>query len=92
MRALDSEHVGVVLVDVVIGYGAHLDPAGHLAEVIARQPSKRAATIIASVVGTEDDPQRRGAQIAKLQAAGVLVAPSNADAAALALATVHGVA
>ena len=89
LRALESAHVGVVLVDVVIGYGAHADPAGHLAGVIAGHPSNAAPTIIASVTGTEDDPQRRGAQIAKLEAAGVRVAPSNADAAALALAMVQ---
>ncbi len=57
-RALKSAHVGVVLVDVVIGYGAHADPAGHLAGVIAGHPSNDAPTIIASVTGTEDDPQR----------------------------------
>jgi succinyl-CoA synthetase alpha subunit len=91
LRALESAHVGVVLVDVVIGYGAHADPAGHLAGVIARHASNDGATIIASVTGTEDDPQRRPVQIAKLEAAGVLVAPCNADAAALALAMVHGV-
>ena len=88
-RALESAHVGVVLVDVIIGYGAHTDPAGHLAGVIAGHPSNDAPTIIASVTGTEDDPQRRSAQIAKLEAAGVLVAPCNADAAALALAMVQ---
>jgi succinyl-CoA synthetase alpha subunit len=88
-RALESAHVGVVLVDVVIGYGAHADPAGHLAGVIAGHPSNDTPTIIASVIGTEDDPQRRGAQIAKLEAVGVLVAPCNADAAALALAMVQ---
>ena len=90
IRALESEHVGVVLVDVVIGYGAHADPAGHLAEAIARHLSNKGATIIASVTGTDDDPQRRSLQIARLEAAGVLVAPCNADAATLALAMLHG--
>ena len=41
---------------------------------------------IASVTGTDGDPQGRISQIAKLEAAGILVAPSNADAAKLALA------
>ena len=44
--------------------------------------------IIASVTGTEDDPQRRARQIATLERVGVLVAPSNAQAAELALAVV----
>ena len=38
---------------------------------------------IASVTGTDGDPQGRISQIAKLEAAGILVAPSNADAAKL---------
>ena len=41
---------------------------------------------IASVTGTDGDPQGRISQVAKLEAAGILVAPSNADAAKLALA------
>ena len=41
---------------------------------------------IASVAGTDGDAQGRISQIAKLEAAGILVAPSNADAAKLALA------
>ena len=89
LGALESEHVGVLLVDVVIGYGAHADPAGHLAGVIARHAPMRGTTIIASVTGTEEDPQRRSLQVAKLEATGVLVAPCNADAAALALAMVQ---
>ena len=40
----------------------------------------------ASVTGTDGDPQGRLGQITKLEAAGILVAPSNADAAELALA------
>ena len=39
-----------------------------------------------SVTGTDGDPQGLISQIAKLEAAGILVAPSNADAAKLALA------
>ena len=42
-------------------------------------------TIIASVTGTEQDPQIRSSQIQSLQAAGILVAGSNADAAMAAL-------
>jgi len=45
-----------VLLDVVIGYGAHADPAGDL---IAALPAAkdREALLIASVCGTEGDPQ-----------------------------------
>lgn len=74
--------VGVILVDVILGYGAHADPAGVLLHV------KCEKTIIASVTGTDDDPQVRSRQVAKLRDAGVLVAPSNAQAAELAASRV----
>jgi hypothetical protein len=41
---------------------------------------------VASVVGTDFDPQHRASQVRKLEQAGILVAPSNARAAELALA------
>jgi FdrA protein len=83
-RALADREVGVVLVDVVIGYGAHHDPAGILARAIkdAQKP------VIASVTGTEADPQSWSRQAAILRAAGVIVAPSNARAAEAAAALV----
>ena len=70
--------VGLVLVDVVLGYGAHPDPAGVLIKAL------RDKAVIASVTGTDDDPQVRSRQVAKLRDAGVLVASSNAQAAGLA--------
>jgi FdrA protein len=74
--ALADPDVGVILVDVVLGYGAHPDPAG----VLLKQnlSSKR---VVASVTGTDNDPQVRSRQVALLREAGVLVAPSNAHAA-----------
>lgn len=81
--AVTDESVGVILLDLVLGYGAHDDPAGHLIASLGDVSGKQ---VVASVTGTEQDPQRRSAQIAKLESAGIAVAPSNADAAALALA------
>jgi succinyl-CoA synthetase alpha subunit len=83
--ALADPGVAVVLVDLVIGYGAHDDPAGHLAQVLRECPSA-GAPVIASVTGTRLDPQNRDAQTARLSEAGVFVAPSNAHACELALA------
>lgn len=82
--ALRNPEVGVLLVDVVIGFGAHEDPAGHLVESLA-DTDRGDTLIIASVTGTDLDPQGRLSQISKLKEAGLLVAPSNADAAQLAL-------
>jgi len=83
--ALADPLVGVILVDIVLGYGAHRDPAGVLARENLAQK-----TVIASVVGTEADPQVRSRQVAALAAAGVIVAPSNAKAAALAAELTRG--
>ena len=88
-RALGDPGVAVVLLDVVIGCGAHADPAGHAATVLAEMEPARIA-VVASVTGTEADPQSRPRQIATLQGAGVQVAPSNAQAAELALTLAGG--
>jgi hypothetical protein len=82
--ALADPAVAVVLVDLVIGTGAHDDPAGHLAQVLRDCPSA-GAPVIASVTGTRLDPQNRAAQAARLSEAGVIVAPSNAHACEVAL-------
>ena len=84
-QCLADPGVAVVLVDVVIGFGAHADPAGELAATLSGVPEKR-PHVVASVTGTEGDPQVRSRQVAALERAGVMVAPSNADAAELALA------
>jgi succinyl-CoA synthetase alpha subunit len=76
----------VVLFDVVLGYGAADDPIAGLLGVIG--PAKAAASaaghpvaFVAHVCGTELDPQDRNRVVAALEAAGVLVAASNAEAA-----------
>jgi FdrA protein len=79
-KALRDPAVGVVLLDVVIGYGAHADPAGLVAKAVSSAP-RRKALVIASVTGTEADPQRYSTQVATLREAGVVVAKSNAEAA-----------
>jgi FdrA protein len=78
-QAMKDSTVGVVLVDLVLGFGAHENPAGVLA-----QEKLSAKTVIASVTGTEADPQRYSQQVSILKNAGVVVAPSNAHAAELA--------
>jgi hypothetical protein len=80
--ALADPDVGVVLADVVLGYGAHPDPAGVLLKIKLTKP------VVASVTGTEADPQVRSRQVARLREVGVLVAPSNAHAAEWAAALV----
>jgi FdrA protein len=84
--ALADPAVGAILLDVVLGHGAHPDPAGHLAGLLGGRTG--GPLVIASVTGTDADPQPRGVQVEKLVAAGVMVANSNADAAELAAAAV----
>jgi FdrA protein len=81
--AARDERIGCVLLDLVLGHGAHPDPAAELAPVLERVAS--GALIVARVCGTEDDPQDAGRQREILEAAGAIVAPSNAAAARLAL-------
>jgi succinyl-CoA synthetase alpha subunit len=74
--------VAVILLDVVLGYGSHPDPASELVPVI-REVSDRVA-VVCSVTGTDRDPQgRRGVYMA-LAEAGARVARTNAEACALA--------
>lgn len=77
--------VGVLLLDVVLGRAAHSDPAKPLAAAIldaraAAAADGRALAVVASVVGTKDDPQDLSGQIAALETAGAAVLPSNAQA------------
>ncbi len=74
----------VILLDVVLGYGAHPDPAGELSEAIKQIRSQYPSVVwIASVVGTEDDPQSLSKSTESLQDAGVIICDSNAQAARL---------
>jgi FdrA protein len=77
--------VGVILLDVVLGHGAHPDPASELAPVIASAVG-RGAAVVASLCGTTSDPQGRDTQAAALRSAGAAVFLSNAAAAAYAAA------
>src|SRR5262245_25439301 len=76
----------VLLVDVVLGYGAHSDPAGEIAPAIRAARAHRPLAVVASVCGTDADPQSRASQVERLAATGVIVMDSNAQAARLAAA------
>lgn len=85
--------VGVLLLDCVCGYGTHENPAGELAPAIrAAKEAARAAgrhlSVIASVTGTETDPQPRSEQIRILEEAGAIVMTCNAEASRLAAAII----
>ena len=82
--AADPE-TAVILLDVVLGYGAARDPAGDIAVAIAAVDGP---VVIASIVGTEADPQGFSAQEETLRRAGAYVFPTSAEAARAAVEVV----
>ena len=81
-EAKDPE-VAVILMDIMLGYGSHPDPAGAMLGTIEEakkiaESDGRVLPILAHVCGTEQDPQPRSEQEAKLKHAGVHVLPTNA--------------
>jgi FdrA protein len=86
VEAADDPTVSVLLLDVVLGDCAHPDPAGALAPVLAEAGARarrgqRGLTVVAHVVGTDDDPQCLSRQEARLRDVGAIVCPSNRVAA-----------
>ena len=84
-EAKDPE-TAVILVDCVIGYGSHEDPAKDLSDAIRKAKELAAKegrylSVVATVCGTEGDPQNRTATSLQLAGAGAIVLPSNAQAA-----------
>ncbi len=79
---------GLLLFDCVLGYGSHDDPAGLLADGVTELRRKLGFAIpaIASITGTDLDPQDFHGQKKKLEDAGILVASDNRKAALLAAA------
>jgi FdrA protein len=93
--AASTPSVGVVLLDIVLGYGAHPDPAAEFAPVVRAIRRKcsaegRHVAIVASICGTTRDPQDLALQEAAFKKLGVLVSPTTSHAARLAHALVHG--
>jgi FdrA protein len=91
-RIIQEAHdptTAVTLLDIVLGYGAHPDPAGAAVDAIREAgqiaiEAGRHIVFVASVCGTEADPQPLSQQEATLRDAGVTVLPDNAAAARLA--------
>src|SRR5690606_7541615 len=85
-----DENTGVILLDIVLGYGSHPDMAGVLAPVIKEaletaKAENRELSFIGTVCGTQQDPQDYDEAKRTLEEAGVLVEDSNAKAVRLAL-------
>ncbi len=89
LREGADERVAVILMDFILGPAIHPDPVGAVAAQIAQVKRTRGErggylSIVGAVCGTDSDPQRLSAQEEKLRELGVVVMPSNAQAARLA--------
>lgn len=92
--AIADPQTAVVVLDVVLGYGSHPDPASVLAPTVAKglagaHDAGRDVTVVASVCGTERDPQVLSVQTLALEQAGVVVMPSNSAAVRHALSILN---
>lgn len=90
LREARDPEVGIMLFDVVLGYGCHHDPAGVMAEAIREADENarregRPLVHIAVLVGTSGDPQGLAQQEKTLRDAGAVVLSSNRAAVELAL-------
>lgn len=83
--------VGVLLLDVVLGYGAYADPAGAVVEAVEQVRATRNAPLvtIATLTGTDADPQGRSGQTDILRDAGIAVVETLEEAVLLAISLTH---
>jgi len=82
-READDPAVGAIVLDVVLGYGAHPDPASDLASVIGHALDRRGddLTVAVALCGAAGDPQDVTHQAARLSDAGAFVTRNSAHAA-----------
>lgn len=95
VKEAEDPETAVILLDVVLGYGSHADPASELVpalrranEIAARQG--RSLIFVGHVCGTDRDPQGLARQARALTEAGMVLAESNAQAVRLAASIVAG--
>jgi FdrA protein len=83
-----DKETAVILLDLVLGYGANPNPLPGIIPVIDKakqlaQEQNREIPIVCSVTGTDEDPQNRRHVVEALKSAGVIVCGSNAEASKL---------
>ncbi len=89
-QVLEEEQTGVILFDLVLGYGSHEDMAGALAPGIMdmmEQVKKQGRKVyfVAAICGTNGDKQNYNLQKKKLEDMGVILCTSNKRAVETAL-------
>jgi FdrA protein len=82
LDAAARAEVRVLLLDVILGHGAHPDPAGVVAPVIRQALQNRPdLKVLVHLLGTDLDPQPLATQAEQLRQAGAKLYDSNAAAA-----------
>lgn len=84
---LNNAATAVIMIDIVLGYGAHHDPAAEVCEAISSVDHN--VIILASVCGTTDDPQDYQQQCQSLKDAGVVLCQCNSEMATLGAAVIE---
>ena len=94
LKEASDPEVAVILLDVVLGYGSHPDPAAEMVPSIQKghdlaAEAGRHLVIMGFVCGTAEDPQNLSRQETALREAGVILAESNAQAVRMAASAVQ---
>lgn len=84
LQECSDKETAVILLDIVLGFGAHINPAEALTPVIKKVKSETNIPIVCSICGTNEDPQDLNKQKNILQGLGVIVCPTNAQATKIA--------
>jgi hypothetical protein len=91
VKEASNPEVGIILLDVMLGYGSQADPASELvpaineARLIASGAGRQLSFIVA-LCGTSGDPQDIQKQYSELTTAGAIVVPSNLQAVSISAA------
>lgn len=80
-----DEETAIILLDVVLGFGAHLSPHLELAPILKKVKADTCIIVICAVIGTDADPQNRQEVIRYLSNTGAIVTTTNAEACMLAV-------
>ena len=95
VQEANDPETAVLLLDIVLGFGSNADPAAELVPALAAardiaQKHGRAFICVGHICGTEGDPQGLASQTRTLEAAGVILTNSNAQAVRLARNIIGG--
>ncbi|MBP7654797.1 acyl-CoA synthetase FdrA [Candidatus Dependentiae bacterium] len=86
-----KKDTGIILFDIVTGYGSHINPVEPLSEAITKSlKNNKNLVFIASICGTSYDIQNINEIKKQLEKLGVIFMPTNAQAAKLTVLALKG--